>query len=133
MQLPTAFGKSYMNGMMAKYANKVLGLKVTVIVPNDVLAAVQQDLYCPWANRVYDDMWRTNINGIHYCTYDDFLTGKIPFDTLCLVDEIDSLFFNDKPEIKGAKFISAIILLNRYRFVGLTATFRGDQGKDKIL
>jgi len=41
MQLPTAFGKSYMNGVMAKYANKIIGSKVAVIVPNDVLAAVQ--------------------------------------------------------------------------------------------
>ena len=126
MQLPTAFGKSYMNGVMAKYANKVLGLKVAVIVPNDVLAAVQQDLYCPWANKVHDDIWRANVNGVHYCTYDDFLTGKIPFGTLCFVDEIDSIFFNDKPEVKGVTFISAIILLNKYKFIGLTATLRGD-------
>jgi hypothetical protein len=50
-----------------------------------------------------------------------------------MVDEIDALFFNDKPYLKGSKFLSAILLLNKYRVVGMTATFRGDQGRNKIL
>jgi uncharacterized protein (DUF1499 family) len=49
------------------------------------------------------------------------------------VDEIDTLFFNDKPKLKGTKFISVILLLNKYKVIGMTATFRGAQGKSKIL
>jgi hypothetical protein len=48
------------------------------------------------------------------------------------VDEIDSLFFNDKPEIKEGMLLSGILLLNKYRVIGMTATFRGDQGLNKM-
>lgn len=68
-----------------------------------------------------------------YATYDEFITGNIPFDAIIMVDEIDALFFNDKPELKGTKFLSAILLLNKYKVIGMTATFRGDQGRNKIL
>jgi hypothetical protein len=54
-------------------------------------------------------------------------------DTTLSVDEVDALFFNDKPQLKGTKFISAILLLNKYKVIGMTATFRGDQGRNKIL
>jgi hypothetical protein len=37
------------------------------------------------------------MKGIFYCTYEDFLSGNIPLGTILLVDEIDTLFFNDKP------------------------------------
>jgi hypothetical protein len=43
-----------------------------------------------------------------------------------MVDEIDALFFNDKPKLKDNKLISTILLLNKYEVVGMTATFRGD-------
>ena len=51
MQLPTGTGKSLMFGLMARYLNTTQGVKVTVVVPNEVLAAIQQDKYCPWASR----------------------------------------------------------------------------------
>lgn len=70
---------------------------------------------------------------VFYCTYDDFITGEIPLETVILVDEIDALFFSDKPQLKGTKFLSAILLLNKYKVIGMTATFRGDQGRKKIL
>jgi superfamily II DNA or RNA helicase len=54
-------------------------------------------------------------------------------DTIILVDEIDALFFNDKPQLKGTNFLSTILLLNKYKIIGMTATFRGDQGRNKIL
>jgi hypothetical protein len=59
-------------------------------------------------------LFDASIKEIFYCTYDDFLSGKIPLETYIFVDEIDSLFFADKPEIKGELFISAILLLNKY-------------------
>ena len=68
-----------------------------------------------------------------YATYDDFLTGNIPFNAFILVDEIDALFFNDKPTLKGSKLLSSILLLNKYKVIGMSATFRGDQGRNKIL
>jgi len=70
---------------------------VAVVVPNEVLAAIQQDKYCPWACRIFDDLFRKYVKKVFYCTYGDLLTGDIPFDTVLLVDEIDALFFSDKP------------------------------------
>jgi hypothetical protein len=38
------------------------------------------------------------------------------------------LFFIDSPVISGNKIVSPILLLNKYKVIGMTATFRGDQG-----
>eukprot|EP00349_Pseudokeronopsis_sp_Brazil_P012300 CAMPEP_0202977714 /NCGR_PEP_ID=MMETSP1396-20130829/84411_1 /ASSEMBLY_ACC=CAM_ASM_000872 /TAXON_ID= /ORGANISM="Pseudokeronopsis sp., Strain Brazil" /LENGTH=212 /DNA_ID=CAMNT_0049716509 /DNA_START=1813 /DNA_END=2451 /DNA_ORIENTATION=- len=118
---------------MAQWLVQQRGEKVAVVVPSEVLAVTQQDKYAPWANRVYDDLWRADVVGVFYCTYNDFLTGRIPLNTVLLVDEVDSLFFNDKPAIRDGKFISSVLLLNKYRVLGMSATFRGDQGRDKIV
>jgi superfamily II DNA or RNA helicase len=40
MQLPTGTGKSLMFGLMARYTNSKRGVKVVVVVPNKVLAAI---------------------------------------------------------------------------------------------
>jgi hypothetical protein len=100
-----------MIGILAQYFNNEGNTKVAVVIPNEVLAALQQDKYAPWASRTHDDLW-TNKKDIHYCTYGDFITGRIPKGTLLLIDEIDSLFFSEKPEIRRGKFYSAIHLLN---------------------
>ena len=42
IQLVTAFGKSMMFGLMARYLNLFYGKKMVVVVPNEVLAAIQQ-------------------------------------------------------------------------------------------
>jgi hypothetical protein len=125
IQLATGFGKSFMLGLMARYLNLFHNKKVTVVVPNEVLAAIQQQKYAPWASKVGDDLFADTVD-IHYCTYFDFLAGNIPLNAVILVDEIDSLFFEDKPAIVGNKFISSILLLNKYTVIGVTATFRGD-------
>lgn len=41
MQLPTGTGKSFMFGLMARYINITLKCKVVVVVPTEVLAAIQ--------------------------------------------------------------------------------------------
>ena len=126
VQLPTGTGKSMMLGLMACYLNRICDLKVAVVVPNDVLAAVQQDKYAPWASRASDDIFKSEAKGVFYCTYEDFLSGKISVETTFLVDEIDSLFFSDTPHVQGGKLLSAILLLNKCKVIGMTATFRGD-------
>jgi hypothetical protein len=65
---------------------------------------------------------------INYCTYNDLLTGTVPFSTILLVDEIDSFFFADAPVVVGNKLLSSILLLNKYKVIGMTATFRGERG-----
>ncbi len=70
--------------------------------------------------------------GIHYCTYVDLLSGRIPATTVLLVDEIDSLFFADKVELVQGRLLSAVLLLNKHKVIGMTATFRGDQGQAKL-
>jgi superfamily II DNA or RNA helicase len=42
MQLPTGSGKSLMLGLMARYLNVSSAIKAVVVVPNEVLAAIQQ-------------------------------------------------------------------------------------------
>jgi hypothetical protein len=71
-------------------------------------------MYSPWASKAHDDLFGTKAVTINYCTYEDFLTTKIPLNTICLVDEIDSSFFGDSPKLVGDKFISSILLLNKY-------------------
>ena len=118
---------------MARYLNLFYNVKVVVVVPNEVLAAIQQQKYSPWASKIGDDLFTGEDTDIHYCTHADLLTGKIPTDTVLLVDEIDSLFFADKPLLsEQGILLSAIILLNKHKLIGMTATFRGDQGQAKL-
>ena len=56
-QLATGFGKSFMLGVMARYIGLVHKVKVVVVVPNEVLAAVQQDKYAPWSSKIGDDLF----------------------------------------------------------------------------
>jgi superfamily II DNA or RNA helicase len=49
-----------------------------------------------------------------------------------LVDEIDSFFFADKVELVNGRLLSAILILNKHKIIGMTATFRGDQGQAKL-
>ena len=128
LQLPTGTGKSLILGLLARYLNLHHIMKIAVVIPNEVLAAIQQQKYSPWASKVGDELTTNSVIDIHYCTYVDLLTGKIPLNTILLVDEIDSFFFADKPVIVEGQLISAILLLNKYKVVGMTATFRGHQG-----
>jgi hypothetical protein len=50
-----------------------------------------------------------------------------------LIDELDSLFFSDSPKLVGKKFLSVILLLNKYKIIGMSATFRGAEGTKWIL
>ena len=125
-QLATNFGKSFIMGIMAVFLNQKHKEKVVVVTPTDTLASVQQTKFCPLASDVHDDLWDDNVKSIYYCTFDDFLTGKIPLNAILLVDEIDLLFFKDAPKISKGKLISSVVLLNKYKIYGLSATFRGN-------
>jgi superfamily II DNA or RNA helicase len=95
IQLCTGFGKSFMLGMMAQYLLIHSQSKVVVVVPNEVLAAIQQQKYAPWASKDIADLFNPASACISYCTYQDALIGAIPFGTTLLVDEIDSFVFSD--------------------------------------
>jgi hypothetical protein len=120
-----------MFGLMARYLNLFYNRKVAVVVPNEVLAAIQQQKYSPWASKIGDDLFADNTD-IHYCTYADALNGTFPASTVLLIDEIDSFFFSDKVELVQGIITSAILLLNKYKLIGMTATFRGEQGQAKL-
>jgi hypothetical protein len=50
------------------------------------------------------------------------------------VDEIDSLFFaKHSLSTEYDINVSPLILLNKYKLIGMTATFRGVHGKNKML
>jgi hypothetical protein len=63
-----------MFGLLARYYH-LQGKKVAVIVPNEVLATIQQDMYSPWAGKSHSDIFEPNALTINYCTYEDFLTA----------------------------------------------------------
>ena len=125
-----------MFGLMARYINLNLNLnlnnnkKVVVVVPNETLAAKQQEKYSPWASKDIGDLALDT--SISYCTYADFLLGTIPTTATLLVDEVDSLFFGDDPVVSGGRLLSTILLLNKYRVIGMTATFRGERGANMM-
>lgn len=75
---------------------------------------------------MHDDLWDENVKGIHYCTYENFLTGRVPLNAFLLVDEVDMLFFNDVPKIIKGKLISSVMMLSKYTVYGLSATFKGN-------
>jgi superfamily II DNA or RNA helicase len=131
LQLPTGTGKSLMFGLMSRYINKIQAKKTVVAVPNKVLAAIQQQKYSPCSSKDIGDVFLNNAL-INYCTYFDVLTGNIPIDTIVFIDEIDSLFFSDTPIVNRTRFLSAILLMNKYKIIGMTATFRGERGLNKI-
>ena len=131
MKIPTGTGKSLMFGLMSRYINKIYAKKTVVAVPNDVLAAIQQQKYSPCSSKDIGDAFLNNTL-MNYCTYFDVLTGNIPIDTIMFIDEIHSFFFSDAPVVNGNRFLSAILLLNKYKIVGMTATFRGERGLNMI-
>lgn len=46
-----------MLGVIARYINFVHKKKVVVVVPSEVLAAVQQEKYAPWASKIGDHLF----------------------------------------------------------------------------
>ena len=54
-------------------------------------------------------------------------------DTLLLVDEFHDIFFNQPATVVNGKMISTILKLRASaKLIGVSATFRGDAGIDKI-
>jgi hypothetical protein len=84
------------------------------------------------ASKDGDELFIDNIV-INYCTYTDFLSGRIPTTTVLLIDEIDSLFFAGEVELAQGKLLSGVLLLNKHKVIGMTATFRGIHGMNKML
>ena len=113
--------------LMARYINiKYPELKIAIAVPGLTLAAKQQHLYCPWANKAFSNLFE-DVNGIFVCIHDDLLKSKVlPDGTILFIDEIDSIFFDIKPKLQNKSLISPILILNRYKVIGLTATLRGN-------
>ena len=83
-------------------------------------------MYCPWANKAFSNLFE-DISGIFVCIYNDLLGNKIlPKGTILFIDEVDSMFFEIKPKLLDKSLISPVLLLVRYKVIGLTATLRGN-------
>ena len=113
--------------LMARYINmKKPELKIVIAVPGLTLAAKQQHLYCPWANKAFSNLFE-DVNGIFVCIHVDLLGKKVlPNSTILFIDEIDSMFFDIKPKLQNKSLISPILVFNRCKVIGLTATLRGN-------
>ena len=83
-------------------------------------------MYCPWANKAFSNLFEST-TGIFVCIYNDLLGNKIlPKGTVLFIDEVDSMFFEIKPKLLNKSMISPVLLLVRYKVIGLTATLRGN-------
>ena len=57
----------------------------------------------------------------------------MPADTIILVDEFHELFFNQPAVIVNGRLASVILKLKAaLKVIGVSATFRGEAGVDKI-
>jgi hypothetical protein len=57
----------------------------------------------------------------------------MPVDTVLLVDEFHEIFFNQSATVVNGKLVSTILKLrSSVKLIGVSATFRGDAGIDKI-
>ena len=57
----------------------------------------------------------------------------VPADTILLVDEFHELFFDQKVQLVSGKVTSVVSkLLAATQVIGVSATYRGDKGVDKI-
>ena len=57
----------------------------------------------------------------------------MPADTIILVDEFHELFFNQSAVVANGKLVSVVLKLKAAsKVIGVSATFRGEAGVDKI-
>ena len=57
----------------------------------------------------------------------------MPADTIILIDEFHELFFNQLAVVVNGKFVSVVLKLKAAaKVIGVSATFRGEAGVDKI-
>lgn len=49
----------------------------------------------------------------------------MPLGTILFIDEFDAFLFDFKPVILDGQLVSPLILLNKCKTIGLTATLRG--------
>lgn len=76
-----------------------------------------------------------DIKQIFYSSFARFIVPEftVPADTVILVDEFHELFFGQQVQAGNGKVLSVISkLLSAARLVGVSATYRGDAGLDKI-
>lgn len=124
-----------MLGILAWYLNKITGKKVIVVVPTSFLHAYQQHNYCPNASNIPDKMGDPTAKHIFYSDFNRFSAPEftVPADTILLVDEFHELFFDQWVQLIDGKVISVLSkLLSAERVIGVSATYRGENGADKI-
>lgn len=84
----TGTGKSLKLALKALYAADVLGNKVLVLVPSEVLKLDQIRLYCLSVSKVEANLYDSSDAAIYYKTFDEVLAdGRIPTNTVILIDE----------------------------------------------
>lgn len=124
-----------MLAILAQYINKHQGKKVIIAVPSVFLHAYQQYFYCPTASRIPEKMIDPDAKDIFYCCYERLKASEfeMPPNTVLLVDEFHELFFSQPVEVANGKLVSVILNLKAAtQLIGMSATYRGDVGIDKI-
>jgi hypothetical protein len=108
---------------------------VIVVVPTPFLQAYQQHHYCPTASKVPEKIAASEVKEIFYSDFDRFVAPQfvVPADTVLLVDEFHELFFGRQVHAVYGRVVSVVSkLLSSVQLVGVSATYRGDAGVDKI-
>jgi superfamily II DNA or RNA helicase len=79
IELATGTGKSVMLALMAQYFNTILGKKVLVLVPSEVLKLDQTCCYCTNYSKAEAQLYESDVPAIYYSTFEDVLSdGRIP-------------------------------------------------------
>lgn len=124
-----------MLGMLGIYIFQQTGKKVIILVPTQFLHAYQEHYYCPDACKIPGRICDPNFLGVFYCNYERFdsVDFVVPPNTIILVDEFHEFFFGSSLKIHNNKVISHIKkLLDAEKVIGVSATYRGDNGLDNI-
>ena len=106
-----------------------------ILVPTEFLHAYQAHYYCPEACDIPGRICDPNFPGVFYCSYERFNAPDfvVPPNTIILVDEFHELFFEQQIQLHNNKLVSHIQkLLSAEKVIGVSATYRGNNGIDKI-
>lgn len=77
-----------MLALIAQYLCTILGMKVLVLVPSEILKLDQTRCYCPTYHNSTESLYDDPAPRVYYQCFNDVLAdGRIPVDTIFLIDE----------------------------------------------
>ena len=114
-----------MLALMAQYLC-IMGKKVLILVPSEVLKLDQTRCYCPNYCRVEADLYDSDVPAIYYSTFEEVLAVGVPPSTIILIDEFHD-FFKLPARLTVNGISCPFLIAVTPQAIGLSATFGGAQ------